>query len=53
MWGFSNIACCSSDILENVYKAPFLLQNILETTLNDADPNVILKAIFFKYLKKK
>lgn len=51
MWGFSNLACCSSEILQNVYDSPFLIQNIFEATLNDEDPKVIYQNLYFLYFK--
>ena len=40
MWGFSNISCCSSEIIQNLFDCHHLIQNILETTLNDDDAKV-------------
>jgi len=40
MWGLSNISCCSSEIIQNIFDSQHLIQNILETTLNDDETKV-------------
>ncbi len=35
MWGLSNIACCEAKLSKSIFEHQFLIQNIIDLTIND------------------